>query len=139
MAVPAKPSLPCAIGELAAMSRVNIESIRYFERIGMIPKADRSASGHRRFGGEHLRRLMFIRRSRELGFSQGEVRALIELSGGSPGSCTKVKKIADANLQAIRSKIVDLRRLERILADASAKCAGGERPACPVIEALLGV
>ncbi len=128
---------PYATGELAALASVNIENIRYFERIGLIPKAGRVASGHRRFGEEHLRRLIFIRRARDMGFSQDEVRTLIALSDGSPNSCAEVKSIAEANLRVIREKIAGLKRLKRLLAETSAKCAGNRTPACPLIEALL--
>ena len=123
-------------GQLAAQSCVNVETIRYFERIGLIPAADRTAHGHRRFNRQHLQQLNFIRRGREMGFSQDEVRSLISLSIDSSKSCADVKVIADANLHAIRSKISGLRRLEKLLADASSKCGDGERPHCPVIEAL---
>jgi MerR family transcriptional regulator, mercuric resistance operon regulatory protein len=122
-------------GELAARAQVHIESIRYFERIGLVPKADRTPSGHRRFGREHLNRLVFIRRARDMGFSQDEVRSLIGLSS-APGSCGEVRKIAEHNLRLIRDKIAGLRRLERLLSDTAAKCKGGRAPACPIIEAL---
>ncbi|MGQ0484542.1 MAG: MerR family transcriptional regulator [Hyphomicrobiales bacterium] len=128
---------PYSTGELAALSKTHIESIRYFERIGLIPKAGRAASGHRRFGEEHLRRLIFIRRARDMGFSQDEVRTLIALSDGSPNSCAEVKAIAESHLRVIREKIAGLRRLERLLAKTSAKCAGNKTPACPLIEVLL--
>jgi len=128
---------PYSTGEVAALSKTHIESIRYFERIGLIPKAGRMASGHRRFGEEHLRRLIFIRRARDMGFSQDEVRTLIALSDGSPNSCAGVKAVAEANLRVIRDRIARLKRLERLLAGTSAKCAGNKAPACPLIEVLL--
>lgn len=139
MATPiTKPrSGPYSTGEVAALSKTHIESIRYFERIGLIPKAGRAASGHRRFNEEHLRRLIFIRRARDMGFAQDEVRTLIALSDGSPNSCAEVKSIAEANLRVIREKIAGLKRLERLLAETSAKCRGNRTPACPLIEALL--
>ena len=73
-----------------------------------------------------------------MGFAQKEVRALIDLSDGSPGSCAEVRSIAEANLRAIREKIAGLQRLERLLAETSKKCAQGQTPACPVIEVLSG-
>lgn len=126
-----------SMGELARLAEVHHENIRYFERIGLIPPAQRAASGRRRFGEVHRRRLIFIRRARDLGFSQDEVRALIALSDGVPNRCAEVKAIADANLHAIRHKIAGLRRMERLLSQVSAKCGDGRRPACPLIEALL--
>ena len=124
-------------GELAGLAQTHIENIRYFERIGLIPKALRTASGHRRFGEEHLRRLVFIRRARDMGFSQEQVRTLIALSDGTPNSCAEVKSIAEANLRLVREKIAGLKRLERQLAETSAKCRGNRTPACPLIEVLL--
>ena len=123
-------------GILAKRSGVHLESIRYFERIGLIPKPDRASNGRRCFGEEHLQRLIFIRRARDMGFTQAEVRALIGLSDGKPGSCTEVKAIAEASLHVIRDKIEGLRRLERLLTETSAKCAGRDTPHCPVIEVL---
>ena len=124
-------------GALAKRAGVHLENIRYFERIGLIPKPDRAANGRRQFGDEHLRRLIFIRRAREMGFSQAEVRALIALSDGTPGSCEEVKSIADATLHVIREKIGGLRRMERVLSAASAQCASGRAPCCPLIDVLL--
>ena len=123
-------------GVLAKRSGVHLENIRYFERIGMIPKPDRGSNGRRRFGDEHLQRLIFIRRARDMGFTQAEVRALISLSDGTPGSCAEVKSIAETSLHVIREKIEGLRRLERLLSETSAQCTGRDAPHCPVIEVL---
>lgn len=123
-------------GQLSAQSGVNVETIRYFERIGLIPQADRTTHGHRRFNIGHLQQLNFIRRSREMGFSQDEVRSLISLANDGSKSCAEIKIIADANLHIIRRKILGLRRLEKLLADASSRCGNGKKPQCPVIEAL---
>lgn len=124
------------IGELAAQSGVHLETIRYFERIGLLARPERSAGGHRLFSSEHLARLNFIRRAREMGFSQGEVRALMSLSDGELASCGEVKILAENHLANIRQKIRDLRRLERLLALTVIQCTGGKAPKCPVIEAI---
>lgn len=129
-------ALALSAGQLSARCGVNVETIRYFERIGLIPQAGRTANGHRRFGDRHLQQLNFIRRTKEMGFSQNEVRSLISLSNDSSKSCGEIKVIADANLIVIRSKISGLLRLEKLLAEASSKCGDSERPQCPVIEAL---
>jgi MerR family transcriptional regulator, mercuric resistance operon regulatory protein len=123
-------------GKLSARSGTHVETIRYFERIGLIPEAERTANGHRRFSASHLQQLNFIRRAKEMGFSQEEVRSLIELSNDQDKSCAEVKAIADAHLAIIRSKIAGLLRLEKLLADAAAQCGESKRPHCPVIEAL---
>jgi MerR family mercuric resistance operon transcriptional regulator len=126
------------IGELARVTGVNFETIRYFERLGLLPEAARTEHGHRRFGAEHAKRLVFIRHARELGFSQDEVRDLIKLSDGGFETCGQVKALAEGHLAGIRSRIASLRRLERTLAEAAAKCLTGKTPVCPVIETLSG-
>jgi len=124
------------IGELAALSGVHLETIRYFERIGLLARPERSGGGHRLFSPGHLARLNFIRRAREMGFSQDEVRALLSLSDGELASCGEVKMLAENHLAKIRRKLRDLKRLERLLASTVAQCTGGKLPKCPVIEAI---
>ena len=123
-------------GQLAIESSTNVETIRYFERIGLISRADRTINGHRRFDGSHVRQLNFIRRSREMGFSQDEVRSLLSLSTTGRQSCSDVKSIANTNLKIIRQKIAGLRSLEKLLAEVSSRCGTGKTPHCPVLEAL---
>ena len=124
------------IGELAARSGVHLETIRYFERIGLLAEAERSATGRRLFSPAHLVRLSFIRRAREMGFSEDEVRALLSLSDGELTSCGEVKVLAENHLREIRRKIRDLKRLERLLVSTVSRCSGGKVPKCPVIEAI---
>ena len=124
------------IGKLAAISGVNLETIRYFERIGLLARPERSTGGHRLFSAPHLARLNFIRRAREMGFSQKEVRALLSLSDGGLASCGEVKALAENHLMAIRRKISGLKRLEILLSSTAAQCTGGKAPKCPVIEAI---
>ena len=124
------------IGELASLSGVHLETIRYFERIGLLPRPERSTGGHRLFTAGHLGRLTFIKRAREMGFSPDAVRALLSLSDGGLTSCGEVKLLAENHLAQIRDKIRDLRRLERLLASTAARCTGGRVPKCPIIEAI---
>ena len=124
-----------SIGELAERSGVGIETIRYYEREGLLPKVQRTPGGHRVFDDTQVRRLVFIRRSRELGFSGAEVRALLAMVDGGY-TCGEVRDLTLEHLTDVRAKIVDLRRLERTLAEISSKCLGGSVPECPVIEAL---
>ena len=124
------------IGKLAALSGVHLETIRYFERIGLLAQPERSGGGHRLFSAKHLARLNFIRRAREMGFSQDEVRALLSLSDGELASCGEVKTLAENHLSKIRRKLRDLKRLERLLASTVVQCTGGKVPRCPVIEAI---
>jgi MerR family mercuric resistance operon transcriptional regulator len=124
------------IGEMALLSGVHLETIRYFERIGLLTRPARNAAGHRLFGTAHLARLTFIRRAREMGFSQDEVRALLSLSDGEMTSCGEVRTLAENHLTKIRHKIRDLRRLERLLSSTVAQCSGGKVQRCPVIAAI---
>ena len=126
-----------AIGALSQHSEVNIETIRFYERIGILPKPPRSAAGRRVYGQDHLKRLSFVRRSRELGFSLDKVRGLLKLVDGGRYTCAEVRAITLDHLADVRRKIADLRRLEQTLADVAAKCRGGKVPKCPVVDALF--
>jgi MerR family transcriptional regulator, mercuric resistance operon regulatory protein len=125
------------IGALSKRTRVNVETIRFYERIGILAKPPRSAGGHRVYGHDQLMRLSFVRRSRELGFSLDEVRGLLQLVDGGRYTCAEVKAITLDHLADIRRKIADLRSLERTLADVASRCRGSKVPECPVIEALF--
>jgi MerR family mercuric resistance operon transcriptional regulator len=124
------------IGELSKLTGVNIETIRYYERIKMLPLPPRTAGGRRVYDPTHLRILAFIRRSRQLGFSPDEIRALIRLGGPEKASCRQVREIASHHLDGIRAKITDLRKLERLLAKTVAQCTGTTAPVCPVLDIL---
>jgi len=124
------------IGELSRLSGVNIETIRYYERIKMLPRPPRTASGRRIYGSTDLRTLTFIRRSRELGFSLNEIRALLRLGGPEKASCREVREIAAHHLGDIRAKLGDLKKLERLLARTVARCSGNTAPDCPVLDIL---
>lgn len=123
------------IGRLAERTGVKVETIRYYERIGIMPKPDRTQSGHRRYGPAHVARLRFIKRGRELGFPLKDVRSLLGLDDG-PSSCAEVHEVAVCHLDSIRQRIEDLRALERTLAGAADACTLGDTPDCPVIDAL---
>jgi MerR family transcriptional regulator, mercuric resistance operon regulatory protein len=124
------------IGRLAVQAGVNLKTVRYYERIGLMPAPGRTEGGHRDYGPEHSRRLTFIRRSRELGFSIEEIRALLALASPGDASCAKVKEIAERHLADVRAKLADLRALEAVLAGAVARCTGDAAPACPVLDIL---
>ncbi len=124
------------IGELSRRSGVNIETIRYYERVKMMPPPPRTASGRRIYGSSDLRVLTFIRRSRGLGFSLDEIRALLRLGGPEKASCREVREIAAHHLQDIRAKLGDLKKLERLLSKTVARCSGKTAPDCPVLDIL---
>jgi MerR family mercuric resistance operon transcriptional regulator len=126
-----------SIGELSRLTGVNIETIRYYERINMMPHPPRTASGRRVYGEVETRTLSFIRRSRELGFTLDEIRALLALSAEQGQEvCADVRHLAANHLRDVRAKIADLRAMERILADAVRRCDEGESARCPLIDAL---
>ncbi len=135
--IPLQQPAALSIGELSRRTRVNIETIRYYERIKMMPAPRRTASGRRVYGPGEMRPLAFIRRARELGFTLDEIRALLALSTGSAReSCAEVRELAAAHLAEIRAKIVDLKAMERALTDAVRRCDLGETPGCPVLDTL---
>ncbi len=124
------------IGELSRRTGVNVETIRYYEKVKLLPAPRRSAAGWRVYGPLETRILAFIRRARELGFTPDEVRTLLDLGGPGKASCAEVRTIAMRHLAGIRAKIADLRKLERLLAQTVAKCSGRSVPDCPVIDIL---
>ena len=124
------------IGQLARRSGVKIETIRYYERVKMLIAPPRTASGRRVYDVANLRTLVFIRRSRELGFSLDEIRALLRLGGPEKASCREVREIAAQHLDDIRAKVDDLKKLERLLAKTVALCSGKTAPDCPVLDVL---
>jgi MerR family transcriptional regulator, mercuric resistance operon regulatory protein len=124
------------IGELSKRSGVKIETIRYYERVKMLPAPPRTRSGRRIYDMTDLRILAFIRRSRELGFSLEDIRALLRLGGPAKGSCREVREIAAHHLEDIRAKLDDLTKLERLLAKTVARCSGRAAPDCPVLDIL---
>ena len=122
--------------ELASRAGCNLETIRYYEKIGLMPEPPRTAGGYRAYDREHLKRLAFIRRSRELGFSLEEIRSLLRLVDGGDYTCSEVRDMTLAHCAEVHRKITDLRRLERSLKDMAAQCSGNRVPACPVIDVL---
>ena len=135
---PVRPeALP--IGELSRRTGVHIETIRYYERIKMLPSPARTASGRRVYGPAETHTLAFIRRSRELGFTLNEIRALLVLSArNGKDACAEVRVLAAGHLTEVRTKIADLRAMQRVLADVVRRCDAGEAPGCPLIDTLSG-
>ena len=123
------------IGELSRRTSCNIETIRYYERIGLLPVPPRRGR-YRSYSREDVARLGFVRRARELGFTLDEVRALLGLAAGGQASCTEVRELAASHLQDVRARIADLRRMERVLADSVRACDAGQDPGCPLLDAL---
>ena len=125
-----------AIGALSKQTGTNIETIRYYERVGLLPAPGRTAGGYRLYGPDHLKRLTFIRRARALGFSLAEVRRLLTLSDQRRRPCAEVRVVAAAHLEDVKGKIADLRQMERVLTETVARCDAGSGSHCPMIDAL---
>ena len=125
-----------AIGGLAEQTGTSVETIRYYERLGLWRAPARSAGGYRLYGVAHVARLTFIRRARALGFSIDEVRTLLRLADERKRPCAEVRVVAAAHLADVRNKIADLKAMERVLTDTVARCADGRGSHCAVIEAL---
>lgn len=126
-----------SIGAVAKETGCNIETIRYYEKEALLPPPGRSPGGHRLYTQTQVQRLIFIRRSREVGFSLDEVRQLLTLVDGHEVSCERVKQIADMHLADVETKIEDLQKISRSLQVISAECSGTDIPDCPIIETLL--
>ncbi|MEX0590998.1 MAG: helix-turn-helix domain-containing protein [Xanthobacteraceae bacterium] len=129
-----RPTL--SIGELSRLTDVNIETIRYYEKVGVLPAPSRTGSGRRIYGSRETRTLAFIRRSRELGFTLDEVRALLNLGAPANATCAQVREIAGRHLKDIQGKIADLTKLESLLNKTIKRCSGRAVPECPVIDVL---
>lgn len=124
------------IGELARTISTKVETIRFYEKIGLLPEPGRTAGNYRDYGTAHLARLSFIRRARDLGFTLDQVRALLSLSDDRSRSCSAVDSVARAHLAQIDQKIADLRALRRELAEPIGQCSQGAISDCRIIEAL---
>lgn len=125
------------IGSLSKQTGCNIETIRYYEREGLLPNPPRTGGGHRMYDDEHLKRLTFIRRSRELGFTLEAVRDLLRMVDGEHYTCAEVKSLTLNHLKDVRGKLSDLKKLEKVLKQLADRCTGDEAPKCPIVEALF--
>lgn len=125
------------IGSLSKRTGCNIETIRYYERIGVMPKPARTEGGHRLYTQDHLKRLTFVRRGRELGFALDELRDLLLLVDRHDYTCDQVREITMERMEDVHRKIADLKKMERVLKDMVSHCNRGDMPDCPVIDALF--
>jgi MerR family mercuric resistance operon transcriptional regulator len=124
-------------GALAARTGCNIETIRYYEQIGILPPPLRSQGGHRLYGQSLAKRLNFVRRSRDLGFTLEEIRELLRLVDGGNYTCAQVETLAREHVRDVRRKIGDLKKLKAVLEGMVSQCSGGKIPECPIIDALF--
>jgi DNA-binding transcriptional MerR regulator len=125
------------IGTLAERTGVKVETIRYYEQVGLLPRPERSDGNQRRYGRRHLERLAFIKHARDLGFSVDSVRTLLDLSDKPDMACDEAHKAAASHLADVRGKIAQLKSLEAELERIARSCSGGVPVRdCAVIEAL---
>ena len=123
-------------GDLARATGCNIETIRYYEKTGLLPDPPRTDAGYRIYSAAHATRLRFILRARELGFSMEDIRGLMGLEDGAAPTCAEVKERTERHLADVRARIADLRRIESVLAATASRCSGAEVPDCPVLDAI---
>lgn len=124
------------IGELSRATGTNIETIRYYERIGLLPLPARTRANYRDYGDAHRARLTFVRHSRDLGFTIEEIRSLLDLSDDPGRDCSEADRIASRHLAQVEEKIAQLTSLRDELTRIVGRCRGGVAADCRVIEAL---
>lgn len=125
------------IGEVAKRANVHIETLRYYERQGLMPRPRRSASNYRLYAEDTVRRVQFIKRAQELGFSLKEIRELLSLRAEPKTQCWEVRERAEAKIQDIEAKIAALQAMKHALAKLVAECSGeGPITACPILESF---
>ncbi len=125
------------IGMLAASCNCPAETIRYYEKIGLLPKPVRTANGYRSYDERHQKWLQFVLRSRALGFTQDEVRRLSNIADQSQPVCADVHELLVEHIVDVRKKLQDLERMEKALARLKLKCQDGTLNDCPVIDELM--
>lgn len=123
------------IGDIAGAAGVGVETVRYYERRGLVAQPPRALGGYRHYGGDHVHRIRFIKRAQALGFSLEEIETLLKLEDGTDRK--SIRRIAAARLEDTRQRIADLKRIERVLAHLVHDCETHARaPRCPIIAAI---
>ena len=124
------------IGQAASQAGVNIQTLRYYERRGLLPRAPRRTSGYREFADDSIRVVRFIKRAQDLGFSLNEVEELLRLRGERKRDRRRVRAIAERRLRQVDAKIAELRAMRHALSHLIERCAAGSALECPIIEAF---
>ncbi len=124
------------IGEMASDSGVQVETIRYYESVKLMPKPQRTEGKQRRYGQDDLKRLAFIRHARELGFEVAAIRDILAMTEQSDASCEKIDSIARSHLETVEEKLASLKALRKELLRMLDHCGTGKVADCNVIEVL---
>lgn len=129
---------PLSIGSLAKAAGISVEAIRYYEKEGLLEKARRTEGGYRQYSPEVVRRLGFIGRAKELGFSLDEIKDLLRLRVSARGSCSNVRAKAEKKIVIVETKIAELTRIKAALEALATSCTRGDAPtsACPILDAI---
>jgi MerR family mercuric resistance operon transcriptional regulator len=123
------------IGDVAEAAGVGVETVRYYERRGLISQPARAMGGYRRYGGGHVHRIRFIKRAQDLGFTLEEIESLLKLEDGTDRR--SIRRIASVRLEETRRRIADLQRIERALSHLLHECeTHAKSPRCPIIAAI---
>ena len=125
------------IGELARACDCSVETIRYYESVGLLSAPRRAANGYRIYSNEHRKWLQFVRRSRDLGLPQDEVRLLIEIARDESAACEDVYALLSSHVQQVSTRIRELKQLEKSLMRLQSRCANGKSKKCPAIDELM--
>jgi MerR family mercuric resistance operon transcriptional regulator len=130
---------PLTIGQVAKRTGVGVETVRFYEREGLLEAPDRTPAGYRRFDETIVARLRFIRRAKELGFTLHEIRELLSLKLDPSTTCADLKRRAEEKIADIETRIDSLRRMKQALVKLAGACSGrGKASHCPILEALDG-
>jgi len=133
---PRSRAKPLLIGSASERTGVNIETIRYYERVGLLPRPQRTEGRQRAYAEGDVQRLYFIRRGRELGFSLADIRTLLELADRGAVACAETKDMTTRHLADVRTKVRSLKKLERALKEMTEACCPGRQRSCPILDAL---
>lgn len=124
------------IGQVAEQSGISAKMIRHYESIGLIPRAQKGPSGYRRYDGNDVRRLAFVRRARDAGLATADIKRMLGLWQNSQRSSREVKALVQKHVEEIEARIASLAAIREALAHLMQHCKGNDRPECPIIEAF---